>query len=199
MRATQHLPEHYHPRGGIDLKGNLTAAIALNVVGVVLLVVFAVLFLDLARALRPDMPPGDFSVSGWQIFLYLGGALLLLGGMVVVHELIHGAFFWVFTRARPVFGFKGLYAYAGAPDWYLPRNRFALVGLAPLVIITLAGFLLILVAPAGWIYPILVVVIANAAGAAGDLLVVGWLFTRPADTLIRDTGDAVTFYQPQSM
>lgn len=197
-RATQQLPENYLPQGEIDLERNRTAAVVLNIVGTILLIVFAFIFLALARTLRPDLPPVAFSASGLEIFFYIGGALLLVGLMVILHELIHGVFFWMFTGARPVFGYKGLYAYAGAPDWYLPRNQYALVGLAPLAVITTAGLLLLTVAPVGWLYGILLVIVANAAGAVGDMLVVAWLFTRPAATLVRDTGDAVTLFHPEA-
>jgi hypothetical protein len=122
--------------------------------------------------------------------------LVLTFLMIVVHELIHGLFFWLFTRERPTFGFKGAYAYAAAPDWYMPRNQYAIVGLAPLVLMTLAGLVLLPVIPVWAIPALLFVVVTNAAGAVGDIAVVGWLLLQPRATLVNDIGDAVTLYRP---
>jgi hypothetical protein len=114
----------------------------------------------------------------------------------VLHELIHGLFFWLFTRTRPAFGFKGAYAYAAAPGWYIPRSQYIIVGLAPLVLITLGGFALLVVVPAWLIPALLFVVVMNGAGAVGDIAVVGWLLVQPRATLVHDLGDAVAIYRP---
>jgi phytoene dehydrogenase-like protein len=68
----------------------------------------------------------------------------------------------------------------------------------PFVLITLVGLLLLPVAPAWLLLPVVFVVLMNASGAAGDILVVGWLLLLPANTLIRDKGDAITLYRPQA-
>ena len=65
----------------------------------------------------------------------------------VLHEAVHGLFFWLYTRDRPRFGFKGWYLYASAPGWYLSRNRFLVVGLSPLVTMTAAALGLAMVVP----------------------------------------------------
>jgi hypothetical protein len=61
-----------------------------------------------------------------------------------IHELIHGVFFWVFTRNRPVFALCLFYAYSAAPNWYIPARQFMIIALGPLVIIGAIGMLLIL-------------------------------------------------------
>jgi hypothetical protein len=118
--------------------------------------------------------------------------------MLVLHELVHGAFFWLFTHQRPHFGFKGAYAYAAAPDWYIPRRQYMLVGISPLVVLSLLGVLLLPVLPAGALLPWLVALAGNAAGAVGDALIVGWLLFQPDSVLVQDHGDAVTVYKPVS-
>ena len=69
--------------------------------------------------------------------------------MIVLHEGLHGLFFWLFTREKPKFAFKGFYAYAAMPDWYLPKKEYLITALAPLVGITLLGVLGLALLP-GW-------------------------------------------------
>jgi hypothetical protein len=78
----------------------------------------------------------------------------------------------------------------------MPRNQYAVVGLAPLVLMTLAGLALLPVIPVWAIPSLLFVVVTNAAGAVGDIAVVGWLLLQPRATLVNDIGDAVTLYRP---
>ncbi len=123
-------------------------------------------------------------------------------GLVVllftIHESVHGFFFWVFTRSKPVFAIRLFYAYAGAPDWYIPTRQFAFVTVGPLVIIGAVGLLLILLAPIRWIMFIIFFVAMNTGGSAGDLLVLTRLVKLPPTCLANDTGDVVTFYERQS-
>jgi hypothetical protein len=199
MQPTQSLPAHYAPYKTIDLTTDTRAMVILNIGALVLLVLAGWLLFELLEVLRPDIvSAGTFSISGLNFVLMALLVIGLLGLMIVVHEAIHGAFFWLYTRSRPYFGFKGMYAYAAAPEWYIPRNQYLVVGIMPLLLMTLAGLLLLPVAPAWLLLPVLFVVLMNASGAAGDVLVVGWLLLLPADTLIRDLGDAITLYRPQT-
>jgi hypothetical protein len=195
-QPTRTLPPDYAPRGSIDLSTNHTAMLALSIASVVALLVFGVLALYITALVRPDIAGGEFSLGASELLIGLVAVLVLTFLMIVVHELIHGLFFWLFTRERPTFGFKGAYAYAAAPDWYMPRNQYAVVGLAPLVLMTLAGFALLPVIPVWAIPSLLFVVVTNAAGAVGDIAVVGWLLLQPRTTLVNDIGDAVTLYRP---
>jgi Putative zincin peptidase len=70
-----------------------------------------------------------------------------------------------------------------------------MVGLAPLILITSIGFLLVPITPDNWLLMLGVAVTANASGAVGDLAVVLWLLIKhPADLLLRDRGDAIDIY-----
>ncbi|NJN17657.1 MAG: DUF3267 domain-containing protein [Oscillochloris sp.] len=82
-------------------------------------------------------------------------------------------------QARSLLGlvWKGLYAYAAAPDWYLPRRPYFSVALAPLLAISLLGIGMLLIVPATWIPVVLLAIVLNAAGAIGDLPVAAWLLS----------------------
>ena len=127
------------------------------------------------------------------------GVLVVMVGVILVHEGIHGLFFWLFTHRRPTFGFKGYYAYASAPGWYIPRNPYLVVSLAPFVLMTLAGVWLMAVVSGGWIPPLLLLISMNAAGAVGDLMVAAWIIGKPAWFLIQDFGDGVILYGPEDV
>jgi len=198
MQPTQSLPANYAPYKTIDLTTNTRALVILNIGALVLLVLGGWLLFVLTQALRPDLlQAGTFSIGALNLLLMFVVLIGSLGLMIIAHEAIHGAFFWLYTRSRPYFGFKGMYAYAAAPEWYIPRNQYLVVGIMPLLLITLAGLLLLPVAPAWLLLPVLFVVLMNASGAAGDVLIVGWLLLLPAHTLINDLGDAITLYRPQ--
>jgi len=200
MNASTELPQGYQLRGTLDLSRNKKAFFAVNVFGFILLLAFAWAFIRLAAALRQSASiPLSFPVigglPGGQLVTILV-LFVLLGAMLVLHEAIHGFFFWLFTRQKPRFGFRGVYAFAAAPDWYLPRWQYAIVGISPLVVISLLGMALIPFVPDPWLMPVLTFLIFNASGAAGDVIVVAWLLLQPPGVLARDAGDAVSLYVP---
>jgi hypothetical protein len=116
--------------------------------------------------------------------------------MIVLHEAVHGVCFWWYTRARPYFGISWRYAYAAAPDWYIPRNAYFVVALSPAVVLTVVGLFLIMTLPPPAVLPVAFVVIMNGAGAVGDFVVAVWLLRRTPQTLVNDVGDAMTLYAP---
>lgn len=171
--------------------------IGLNLAGMVLFFGAGWFFLWMAFLLAPqDFQRGTVTLDLSSLFLVLLVLLILIVVVIVMHESVHGLFFWIFTRQRPIFGFKGWYAYAAAPGWYLPRNQFLLVGIAPLLLLSLLGLVLLPVVPPLFGLLLLVGMTMNVAGAVGDLFVVVWLLTKPATFLVRDVGEAMTVYGP---
>jgi predicted metal-dependent HD superfamily phosphohydrolase len=189
LKPVKELDSGYLYAGEVDVQ-NRRVVLILNLIALVLLFGFGWLFWQLAAAIRPDL--SSFGLGDGVQWLWL---LLGIVGVLVLHELIHGLFFWLFTGERPKFGLHIFYAYAAAPSWYLPRNRFIIVGLAPFILITVAGLILLAVIALEAVNELLVVLTLNAAGSVGDLLVTGWLMTRPESTMINDRGQAITFYE----
>jgi hypothetical protein len=203
MQAVKTLPLNYKPRGTLDFVENKAAMVVVNVIGLVLMGLFIWLAVWLFGLVFPG---ADVIWSLWSVaggMTGLGGRVLVIAvalavtlGVGVVHELVHGLFFWIFTRERPAFGAKSLYFYAGAPGWYLPRSQHAIVGLSPFVVVTVVGLLVawfVSPAVAAWL---LLAVVANAGGVAGDLMAVVWLLRQPQETFVQDTGLVLTIYQP---
>ncbi len=200
-KAVRELPEGYGLLQTLDLNKNIKLAIGLNLASLVLFAVFGVGFYWLLILLRPGLAnvqglfeTGLFtSDSAFTQFLII--ALVYLG-MIVLHEAVHGLFFWLYTQERPEFGFRGLYAYAGAPDWYFAKRPYLLVGLAPLVLISLVGFIAMLLAPSGWIFPLLLFITLNASGAVGDIYAFFWILPKQEGILVQDFGDRMQVYSP---
>jgi len=122
--------------------------------------------------------------------------LLAVIFMLIFHEGLHGLCFWIFTRSAPKFALKIYYAYAAAPGWYLAKWPYFITALAPFAVITLLGLVGMIFGPPAAIFPLMLVTLLNASGAAGDLWVVIALLRRSASVLVEDSGDRVTFYEP---
>jgi hypothetical protein len=204
-RATTNvLPAGYAPRAAFNLM-RPAAMIGLSVASLALMPICAWLFLRVTTLLRPGLglndilgfrttprPEGGFAhtfESGWMV-----GVVLALVLIIPLHELVHGLGFWIFTRARPRFGWKLIYAYAAAPGWFLPRGPYLSVVLAPLVAISLAGTALLAVVPPAAVTAVLMLLIVNASAAVGDLAMAGWLLAQPRAALVEDTENGCTAY-----
>ncbi len=201
MRPTQTIPITYRKIGTLDVGSNDRLLLVLNLVGLLALALSGWIFFRALLWLRPT--DGARAIQSIQVFtlassLQAIAVILILTVLhVILHEAIHGVFFWLFTRSRPRFAFRWAYAYAAAPSWYIPRNPFLVTTLAPLVVITLAGLVLFAIAPSAWLLAIWFVITMNAGGAVGDLAVAIWLLRQPPTCLAQDRGDAVTLFVPE--
>ena len=203
------LPSNYRQQATLDLAKSNKAGCGAIVSGIVLLIAVGWLLVQFTRSLRPTALPGtwfreiliiapDGELSGVLPFQLIVDAVVALVLVMLIHELVHGVFFWLFAGRRPRFGIKGLYVYAAAPlGVYFPRNQYLIVGIAPLGLLTFVGLLLVVIVPVA-VVPILMLFIAfNAAGAAGDLIMAVCLLFYSPDTLMQDSDTGVTIYGPE--
>lgn len=191
LSATRNLPSTYLQSRTLDLASQPGLMILLNVVGLLLFFAFGLAFLHLAVMFYPGISFGIIKISAlWGIL----ALLLAYAAVLVLHELVHGLFFVILTRSRPHFGIKQMYAYACAPDWYIPRNQFLVVGLAPLILITAAGFLLLPLLSTSLATFVLFAMAINASGAIGDIYTVVWMLRFPAQALVCDHGEKFSIY-----
>lgn len=200
MRATRTLPANYRKVGTLDLSKNDKLLLLLNLIGIVGLAFSGWLFLMILTWLRPSVLASVFRFefhSLVELATLIGVVLVLTVFHIILHEAIHGFFFWLFTRSRPLFAFRWVYAYAAAPEWYIPRNEYLIIAIAPLALISLAGIIVFAVAPVTWLLPTWFVLIMNAGGAVGDIAAVAWLMRQPQTCLAQDRGDAVTLFVPE--
>ena len=202
MRVTQTLPTGYAMVGSITLKQNRRLVILLNVLGIPWFILCAAFFIVMAGqlgALGRSIGAGNSGEITIDATTMLVALLILVAttfAVLVLHELVHGLFFWLFTRSRPRFGFKGAYAYAAAPGWYIPRPQFLIVGLAPLALISLAGLLILPFIAFPFSLTLILALIANATGAIGDLYMTIRLLFVPQHVLIEDWGEGIRWFAP---
>jgi hypothetical protein len=194
-RPMQTLPEGYRQVFMIDLAANPTLAIVLNLAAFgVLLLTFGLLAIFASLA-HPELGSAflNLNLNLADVVIWL----LLVATNTVIHEIIHGIFFWLFTRSRPVFGITLAYAYAAAPDWYIPGSQYWMIGLAPLLVIGAVGLWVIAFSPPAWWFGVAVVVAFNTGGAVGDIWVVYKLLRTSPLCLVKDTGHSIAFYQAE--
>jgi hypothetical protein len=115
----------------------------------------------------------------------------------IAHEAVHGLVFSAFG-GRPRFG-AGMtygmpYFYAACPGQWFVRDRFLVVGLAPLVILDAAALLLMLPAATAFFGASLLAF--NTSGAVGDLWAVGVIIQAPRWVEIEDTGPTFIAWAP---
>lgn len=190
MQPVKALPASYIHHSSLDLS-SLTAAILLNLAAVPLLLLFSWAFSQLIIILRDFEPVYLITISLSILFVPWNIAALLFFVLfvTVLHELVHGYFFWYFTRERPHFGLKHGYAFAAAPEWFFPRPKYIIIGLSPLILISIASLLLAWISnPLAMPYFLLIAAL-NAAGSFGDMFVVAWVLRQPPGCLIKDEGD----------
>ena len=194
-QSTQILPDGYQQVYVINLAKDKVLAVVLNLAALVVVLLSFWLLGIFTKWIHPDLSKTLISIKfGLSEILLL---LLLIILNLVVHELIHGAFFWFITRSKPVFGLSLSYAFVAAPDWYIPKRFYWIIGLAPLILIGLTGLLIIAIGPPSWMLPALVVTGINTGGAVGDIWIIFRLLRTSSTCLVNDTGHTVSFFQPK--
>lgn len=198
MKATQNLPDNYQPAGKFNLK-SMKQLIFMNVAGLILLILSIWFFSWFINRIRPDFETFfQFEFSNLAtLAISLAKLLLTISFVMLLHEGFHALFFWLFSKQKPIIGFKGAYAYASMPGWYFPRNQYLLIGIAPLIFITIIGMILLMLLPTAVLNLVLIALIMNTSGAVGDLFVVIWLLTKPSTTYALDQIDTIEFFVPE--
>ncbi|GAC1464379.1 MAG: DUF3267 domain-containing protein [Ktedonobacteraceae bacterium] len=133
-------------------------------------------------------------VTVGSIAAWLGLNIVSYIIILPIHEAIHGLAFALWG-GRPHFGAKLPFAlYCGARQQLFRRNHYLVIGLAPLVVITLVGIVFTLLAPGLAVYTLLATA-GNISGAAGDILAVQRISRLPQDVLIEDTETGYTAWE----
>jgi len=189
--STQTLPDGYVQSGEINLKKDKRLAILLNIGALIIFIPMFYLLSRFIALVRPDITNFSVTITIGKVFGAIGLVVLVL----IIHEIIHGLFFWIFSHGRPVFALRPLYAYAGAPTWFFPKRQYAITALGPLIIIGAVGLLLLLLAPINWMPMIALLVALNTGGAIGDVFVFFRLLKCSPTSFANDTGEVVTFFE----
>lgn len=127
----------------------------------------------------------------WSLGLLAGYFLPL-----PVHELVHAAFFKLFSPgARITFGFQSGFLYAGAPGTVYTRAQGVVILLSPAVIVTSA--LAVIVVALGYPATAWLLAWSHLGGCSGDLLMAWRMLTTSGCTHFEDTPVGVTLLQDE--
>jgi hypothetical protein len=193
VKPTQTLPETYSLAWDVNMKRDMRLNILLQVIGTFWLALVGLVLWWAFQLLRPGLGLDVwFSGDAWVSLL---GFLLALVVSITLHEVVHGVFFWWLTGHPPKFGLGPGYAFAAMPGWYLPKRQYLVVGLAPLVVLTILGLLYVPFLPNWLIVPFFGGLVFNAGGAIGDIYICLRIAREAEDVWVLDHGDGFEVYR----
>ena len=114
--------------------------------------------------------------------------------VIFLHELIHASVVFLTHRQKPRIGIRGLIVYAAAPENVLTKTQFIITALAPFLLISIIGCMLIFFIPQSFLSWIFVPTVVNAAAAGGDFMAVLWALKQPENAKFVDEGDITYAY-----
>ena len=194
--ALDHLPVGYMLARRLAIESRRTF-LRLNFLSMVPLFVGAIFFFGVDRALQAlqfpvllSMPWNSQSRTTFTVLAVVMTVLLLS-----IHELCHGLVFHL-LGAKPHYGInlRKAVAFASAENYYVTRDAYLLVALAPLTLITV-GVVLGMALTDGLLRFLLALMgTVNAGAAVGDLWFTIECLRQPADAMVRDFGEGAEFY-----
>ena len=189
MKSYAMLPQGYAPYASIDLLHNKKQFWIVNGLSIALCVVMLIPPFLLGYSLL------DFNAeeSLPAYFLRVGTAIVGLLAYIALHELTHGIVMMA-CGASVRYGYKVAYAYAGS-DAYFTRPAYVVIALAPVVVWGVVFAVLTVCLPREWFWVVWLWQLVNVSSAAGDFYCTCRILRAPHETLVQDTGTAMTFYR----
>jgi hypothetical protein len=198
--ATQLLPPSYSLYRHFDETRYKKATWVVILLGGLVFWVSFIMFNNLAGILRPEYQIVErlyFQLSAERL-IALFRVLLPVAFVLILHECIHVVLLWLYTKERPIIvttleGIGGIAV--KMPSWYLSRNTFLIVSLAPACLITLAAPFLILVVPHTAINILVFCTALNLAGSLSDVISSIYIYSHPVNTYFDTNG---SFFHDES-
>ena len=182
------LPAGYGEIYTIDAKskktGLLLNGLALALLALTLLPLLA-LILPAQGGLALTLNPGSLLLLCLFMLLY-----------IVLHELTHGAAYYLLTKEKLTFGLSFTVAYCGVPGIYVYKKTALLSLLAPFTLFSVLFILgIVLSQDLFWKLGFALLFAVHFSGCAGDLYDTALLLLKLKDNiLMKDTGPKQTFY-----
>jgi len=194
--ASGALPENYQEVLSWNVTGKPMRVIALNFVGILLFILFGMVFSRMAGSLGMLPAEGEVRLGLVEISLAVVGILLTF----VFHELTHGLAMQMFG-ARPKYGilWKGLMLYATSPGYAYRRNNYVVIALAPFVFISMLVVLgMWVLQGTTWVALLALCGVVNASGAVGDMWMTLIVLRYAAPAYVMDERDGIRVFLPGS-
>ena len=185
------LPENYEVIKVIDAKNKKTA----NALTIATLIITSIV-VALGTMLYSVITKQRFlfgQIEFWKWIIFFAVYILI----IIIHELVHGLFYKIFTKEKLTFGLTFYVAYCGVPNLYVYKKTMIYTAMAPCVI--LSTLLLIPMFLVNNIYDfwlILLVFACHLGGCCGDIYS-SYLLKfeyKNSTVLINDTGPTQTIY-----
>ena len=189
MKSYATLPPGYAPSASIDLLHNKKQFWIVNGLSIALCVVMLIPPFLWGYSLLDFN--GEESLPAY--FLRVGAAIVGLLAYIALHELTHGAVMMA-CGAKVHYGYKVAYAYAGSYA-YFTRPAYVVIALAPVVVWGVIFAVLTVCLPRDWFWVVWLWQLMNVSGSAGDFYCTCRILRAPRETLVQDTGTAMTFYR----
>lgn len=191
MKYYKELPNGYKEVYSIDA-GNTKTGLILNLIGLPIMIVMFIILMVIKSLVCGKI---NFDLSDGETSLVLFILCIVMILYIIIHELTHGLFYKFFTNEKLKFGLKLTCAYCGVPTIYMKKIPMIITALAPFVIYSLIGVVLMIVVPYNVIFlAIDILFSAHVAGCVGDIYISFLLIKYPKETLVNDTGAKQTFY-----
>ena len=188
MKSYAELPQGYAPFASIDLLHNKKQFWIVNGLSIALCVVMLIPPFLWGYSLLDFN--GEGSLSAY--FLRVGVAFAGLLAYIALHELTHGVVMMA-CGAKVHYGYKVAYAYAGSYACFT-RPAYIAIALAPVVLWGIVFGVLTACLPRDWFWVVWLWQLMNVSGAAGDFYCTCRILRAPRETLVQDTGTAMTFF-----
>lgn len=189
MKAYHFLPENYQEIMQINLQKDKQTAQKVNVIAGIIMIALLIighLIVPIKELFNEEM----FAAS----LLRLGVLFLAYFAYIVLHELTHAVAMKAVGGGKVIFGFTGLYAFAGSREDYFDKTAYRCIALAPLVLWGIVFAVMTALVPRSWFWVVWFLQAGNIGGAAGDVFVTVILWNKPASILVMDTGVDMTVY-----
>lgn len=195
IAASGSLPDDYQEVLSWKVTEKPMRVIALNIFGVILFVVFGMIFSSAAISVGKLPLEGNFRFGLGEMGLAVAGVVLTF----ILHELTHGLFMQMFG-AKPKYGviWTGLMLYATSPGYAYRRNNYVVIALAPFVFISALVILSMWVLQGTlWVTLLGICGVVNASGAVGDMWITMIVLRHPATAYVIDERDGIRVFLPK--
>jgi hypothetical protein len=138
-------------------------------------------------------------VSGGIVLIDRYGILIVVVAMIFFHENIHALVAWRFTNHWPSYGVAPLGIYINTAGWYFPRSIMIAISIAPFLLLTLLGFLLLVILPSAFLHLAVWFLLLNGVGSINDMAVTTWILFQPDSALIQNNGREISIYRAEEV
>lgn len=185
------LPNNYKCIKVIDAKDKKTTAYFILGSIVLLIITFVLCALVFFKKYTLDDVFNNVNIPILVVFI------ISMFAYIVLHELVHGLFYKIFTHEKLTYGFTLTVAYCGVPKLYVKRGSAIITTLAPFVIFSVVFLLpMLFINNPAIIFVLILLFSIHFSGCVGDLWVAYYMIFRNKGkkVIVNDTGPKQSFF-----